>query len=1121
MKKPGAPVVVALLYGMAFGQGLPAGLLEGLDAPGGLVVHVGAKDLAPTAALCRDGRFLVHFLYPEPGAAQAALAAVVARGLAGRATVSVFDGANLPFVDRAVNLLIVEDGPKLSRREMLRVLTPRGQVLRLQAGQWKRETKPVPRTIDDWTHNLYDAGNTGASHDLEAGSPRHLQWTGNPRFSRSHDGNSSFLAMVSAGGRIFYMMDEGSTAFLSLPSKWMLTARDAFNGKVLWKKPLPQPLLMHVGQIKNGFANLGHRMVAQEHVLYVTLGFNAPVSALDSRTGREIWKNPATENTEELILFGGVLYCVVNLWEESKTHHPFQSMEPIKRRLAATVPRKLIALDARTGRVLWEKKPPKILPLSLTAGREGVFIHDGSSIVSLDLKSGREQWRSEPIPFYSKLQQYSGVNMVLKDGVLLFACGTAYPHKRPGYKSDWKNTITALDARTGKTLWRAPHRQDGIFVTPDLFVVNGLVWHAPIDSGRDTGDYAALDLRTGKVVRDFKGDGRTQMPHHRCYRNRATQRFIFTGWTGVNIFDVKTGKWDHNYWVRGACRYGVMPANGLLYNTPSVCTCFINAKIKGLNALADESESRRLPAAIPEEGRLVKGPAFGLRRAGGAGLRAAAAKKGEWPTYRGAPDRHGFASSPMSEAYAPAWKTRIGGRLTQPVVADGTVFVAAYDQHAVYALDEKDGAIRWRFQAGSVVDSPPTVWRGTAIFGCRDGWIYCLNAADGALVWKYRAAPLDRRIIACEHLESLWPVHGSVLVLPGPRTGRGRVYAICGRSIFLDGGLRSLVLDAETGAKIAETVMSHLDPETGKDIQIGREWLPNLPAGLPDVLSYSGGSIFMGIQPLNLEGKREKIYVPRTPDRRLWTKRGVQLKKLTNLKGMHLFSTIGFLDDSEMHRSAWVYGRDSLGGCWQYPLPTFRRPAANIMSVARERVYGYGREFYTEGRRPTMHLFAMDKNPDLVNAAELFKGKKVETRHPIARAGNATQPKRIWSKKIDTYVRALLVAPNRNPHGPDLLFAAGPPEVISEYDAIDLINAQQRAGFNLEKIYLKEKSMAGELGAKLLVVSTADGSIISEARLDAPAVFDGMAAAKGNIFLSDIKGSVLCLKPTRARRAAP
>ncbi|MHC4505959.1 MAG: hypothetical protein ACYTFI_21910 [Planctomycetota bacterium] len=184
-------------------------LARSLDAPGGLVVHVGAGDARRAAARGGSGRFLVHLLYADGPGAERARSGVAALGLSGRATVSVSGGVNLPFIENVVNLLIVEDGPALSPREMLRVVAPRGKVLTLRGGRWERTTKEVPATIDDWTHNLYDAGNGGVSRDMEAGPPRHLQWTGGPQWSRSHDGNSSFLAMVSAGGRVFYMMDEG------------------------------------------------------------------------------------------------------------------------------------------------------------------------------------------------------------------------------------------------------------------------------------------------------------------------------------------------------------------------------------------------------------------------------------------------------------------------------------------------------------------------------------------------------------------------------------------------------------------------------------------------------------------------------------------------------------------------------------------------------------------------------------------------------------------------------------------------------------------------------------------------------------------------------------------------
>lgn len=243
------------------------------------------------------------------------------------------------------------------------------------------------------------------------------------------------------------------------------------------------------------------------------------------------------------------------------------------------------------------------------------------------------------------------------------------------------------------------------------------------------------------------------------------------------------------------------------------------------------------------------------------------------------------------------------------------------------------------------------------------------------------------------------------------------------------------------------------------------------------------------------------------------------MKKRPSDSGVHLFSTIGFLDDSEMHRSVWMYGKDSFGGCWGFPVPTFVNPSGQILCVKGDTVYGYGRQFYNEGRQPFMHLFAMDKNPQAISYEERFKGKAKKDRRggPHIQSRAASVPVSRWSKTIDTYVRALLVGAHREGKS-DLLFAIGFPEIIDEYDAIQLINDQQRRGLNVERIYLKEKSIAGELGAKMMVVAADTGEVLSETKLDAPAVFDGMSAANGKIFISDIEGNVVCLRPSKDRR---
>jgi len=155
-----------------------------------------------------------------------------------------------------------------------------------QGQAWHKIVKPRPAEYDEWTHYLHDSSNNAVSHDTAIGPPRHLQWIGGPKWSRQHDHMSSSSAVVSAGGRNFYIFDEGPDLSIQLPSRWFLIApRDAFNGKILWKRPI-DTWHTRMWALKSGPAHLPRRVVAAGDVVYVTLSLDAPVTALDAATGK-------------------------------------------------------------------------------------------------------------------------------------------------------------------------------------------------------------------------------------------------------------------------------------------------------------------------------------------------------------------------------------------------------------------------------------------------------------------------------------------------------------------------------------------------------------------------------------------------------------------------------------------------------------------------------------------------------------------------------------------------------------------------------------------------------------------------------------------------------------------
>jgi hypothetical protein len=58
------------------------------------------------------------------------------------------------------------------------------------------------------------------------------------------------------------------------------------------------------------------------------------------------------------------------------------------------------------------------------------------------------------------------------------------------------------------------------------------------------------------------------------------------------------------------------------------------------------------------------------------------------------------------------------------------------------------------------------------------------------------------------------------------------------------------------------------------------------------------------------------------------------------------------------------------------------------------------------------------------------------------------------------------------------------------------------------------EAFGGRNGVVLRAVSATDGSTLSEIKLEAPPVFDGLAAADGKLFVAWTNGKVVCLAGT-------
>ena len=738
-------------------------------------------------------------------------------------------------------------------------------------------------------------------------------------------------------------------------------------------------------------------------------------------------------------------------------------------------------MDPEKNSVLWrwpKEGATDVVPQTLAAAGTRVYLQAGADTVALSLEDGRETWKVATVGTEPDPPDRSGGTAAVPSapkqpkgkGKKKGKNGKGGGGRRPGWayatlvvkddvvlSCDGK-TLNALAASDGKQLWNCPASTPfGKTPSVDVLVIGNVVWTSPtLCEGRD--------LKTGKVVKtlDLKTTLVTAGHHHRCYRNKGVGDFLIFGHRGMDFFDTKGDRHSRNNWIRGLCQYGVMPANGLIYAPPHNCGCYPETILHGFFALSAQSGAKSAEQRSIGP-RLVTSRASAMNHEPSAVAKAMADKStinhsSPWPMYRCNAARGGCTPTALPDELKAAWAAPIGGDITPPVIAQGSVILARKDDHTVIALDEKTGTPRWTFIAGGSVDATPTIHAGHVLFGAADGFVYSLGLADGTLLWRFQAARADVRTVAMGNVESLWPVPGSILIK------NNVAYFTAGRSSYLDDGLLLFGLDPVTGEikHSTEIRSAHPDrleaPRTGAKGQgVGQNRTDyktaraqdksdafSMHGNISDIMSAQGGSVFLRHMRFSADlENREKLDVH------------------------HLFSTSRLLDPHEAHRSHWFYGngdfsllpvayewktRGKYGG--------YRAPFGKLLVFDEETVWG------VNGHGKSYEVFACDiRDID----------EKLKKDFPAGKSGH---PEKLWKQSIKLHPRALVKAG-------DALYIGG-----------------------AEKTEALLRTTGGK--GRVFVVSAADGSSKSTFQIERPPVFDGMAAANGKLFVSLQNGKLLC-----------
>lgn len=1036
-----------------------ADILDQSGIRGGLVVHVGCDDGELTAALRATPSFVVVGLARSKEQVEAARRHIRSAGLYGPVSIDRLSGDRLPFVDNLVNLVVADTLDNVPMTEVMRVLAPNGvAMVKSEEGRWKKVVKPRTEEIDDWGHSLHGADNNPVADDLVVGPPKRLQWICGPRWAKHHEKFPPTIpVLVSAAGRVFYFEEATPPCVFNVKTSWSLVARDAFNGTLLWRRAAPdwEPAMWpgdKGGGLSGGPTDYRRRLVAVGDQVFVTLGYNAPVTAIDAATGETIRTYGGT----------GGPYVEISYVEDSLF---------VANRADSKAGHRIARIDPNTGERLWE-----------AAGGHGMAIDDGRALFiegdeigALDAVAGNLLWKAKPLaglsPQMSEGRRGKPARLNLQgplrtgEGIVL-AC--------PGARG----AVVAVSVADGHTLWSFQNQGFRPFFRPvTAWIVDHLVWvtEEGTASGDIDDDYYAfgLDPKSGEVRRKVPCGAVWNCGHHqRCYPSKATSRYLIFSRRGAEFLDLEDGKVGLNNWTRGACGYGVMPANGLLYSPPHACRCYSEVALRGLTALAPAERGPQWEAVDPPESRLEKGSAYKAPISN-----VSVSDSQDWPAFRHDAQRSGTTKASVRAEVKRKWQVDFGGPISQATVARGQVFLAASDSHTVHSLDLDTGESVWTFTTGGRIDTPPTIVAGRAFFGSADGWAYCVRADDGKLIWRFRAAPHDLRMGSMGQIESVWPVHGSVLVR------NGVAYFAAGRGSFVDGGIWVYGLDMVTGSKLYE---HHLEgPDTGAGFtreNPGRGFV--MPGSLPDVLVADDARVYMRHLAFDPELKQATNMDPNfyeAPvrageefggDHKYWCdlleigprafvgRPEWDFRSYFNqFPGQRLYSTSGLLDDSWHIRSYWAYGQ--IVG--QY--------------VVFDGARGYAVQAYPNAARWASYQAG---DGYLLYAGNTAAGPRNDEPLYALKAKD-----RLWQVTLPFRPVAMVCAG-------EYLFLAGPPDSADPVEAL--------------------AALQGERGAALRVVSTADGKTVAEHRLDSVPAFDGMSAAARRLLISTRAGELICFE---------
>lgn len=1029
-------------------------ILKATGVAGGLIVHLGCGDGRETADMLLGSSYLVHGLDTSADNVAKARAYLRSSNLYGSVSVAQYDGKMLPYGDNMVNLIVADTLGDVPAEEAMRALAPLG----VMVVGGKKTVKPWPENIDDWPQYLNKADNNAVARDSVAGPPRLIQWVDHPVWCRSHMAIPTVASLVSGNGRLFTIEDAAPPDNPFLPAAFRIVARDAFNGKKLWTREITrwESVTMY---IKCQPVQQQRRMAVVGNTLYCTLELEGPLSALDAATGEVLKVYENTSPTQEVAYDRGILFLNVGDRFASSAYNIVKLKgKPFVEGADPSQPFYGGGFKEGYAPEIEDKENPK------------------SAILAIDPKTGKLLWAVRDIG------NYTGGSLAVKGDYAVYQAAGG---------------LFCVNAKTGKSIW-AKHRKivnalghdsqtpgttpnTVVIADDEVFAVESIPTTRIVSNAKNT--LYAYALKDGKQLWEAPISGNYQASPDVCYVNgtlwigghNPTQLNVETGAEIKRIVQKMTGPMGHDRCYRN-------------YITERY---FINSKTGGADFL-ELATGKEFPnhwtrggcgmGVLPANGLVYSTP-YSCTCSMGSMFQGLNAYASPQPGLQRSDEPITVKRSVRLEK-GPAYD-----KITEPTPATAKDWPAYRHDGSRSGITKTQVptalTVRWEAKLSTKPSAVTSAAGKVFVCDIDAHTLHALDNSTGRTEWTFTAdgridsPPAyyqgmvlfgsrdgwvyclrasdgalawrfkdlpDRLIGAYGQLESKWPVSGSVLIGHHPQDGRDTLYFAAGRCSYLDGGIFVYALHPRTGELLNSRSCYGPFAEESGFPIGGHEGFKN------DVLVTEGTKLYL----------RHKAF---------------DLDLADTTRGIHIIPTGGFLDGNPQHRTCWMLASSISNANWGDIMVSNGREYYEVRGFAI-----YANHSYFDPRKNGYTLFAGTVDPPKALPKDAVKSRRGARK----RLGRVVTRKELWRLHIPITGKAIAGAGG-------VLYVAGEPMKFDEPTYQNYV-----AAYN------------GQLGGRLLAVSASDGTKLAEYKLNAAPVWDSIAIANEQLYISLADGTVQC-----------